>query len=79
MDFITKIKETRKNLHYVSAVSRTKPVDKIPVDSSKMAKLDLSIKEKCRQNHLMDHIIINDEAYYCENKSQQGPVLKKRL
>jgi len=76
-DEMARIKETRKKLHYMSAVSRTKPVAKIPVNRAKMEELDRSIREKARQNHLMDHNISDDGFYYRENKSQQVLVLKK--
>ena len=37
-------------LNYVSAFTRTQPVESIPVSASEMEKLDQSIKSKCKQN-----------------------------
>jgi len=47
------------------------------MEEYKMEELDRSIREKARQNHLMDHNISDDGFYYRENKSQQVLVLKK--
>lgn len=37
-------------LNYMSAVSKTPPVKKIPVSSSRMEELDRAIRQKIRQN-----------------------------
>lgn len=37
-------------LNYMSAVSKTPPVEKIPVSSSRMEELDRAIRQKIRQN-----------------------------
>lgn len=75
-DFMSRIKEIRKNLKYFSAVSKTEPVAKIPVNSSELEKLDRSIREKCRQNHLENNNIEDiDSIYY--NGNQQEKKLSK--
>lgn len=68
----------KAKLNYMSAVSKTTPVDTIPVSGSKLVELDLSIKEKCRQNHLNDSNLENDDIYYSRStaKQEQGPVRK---
>lgn len=40
----------KAKLNYMSAVSTTKPVERIPVSSSHMEMLDADIKSKVRQN-----------------------------
>lgn len=40
----------RVKLNYMSAVLHTPPVARIPVSSSEMERLNISIREKCRQN-----------------------------
>ena len=37
-------------LNYVSAVSKTSPVERIPVSSNRMEELDRAIRQKIRQN-----------------------------
>lgn len=51
-NFIKELKEARKNLHYMSAVSKTPPGERVPVNSCKMEALDRSIREKVKQNRL---------------------------
>lgn len=71
-----KEKINKTKLNYMSAISKTQPVARIPVDGSKLVKLDMSIREKCRQNHLNDHILDDDEIYYTSNSQEQSPVKK---
>jgi hypothetical protein len=40
----------RQKLNYMSAVSKTPPVERIPVSSSCMEELGKSIRQKVRQN-----------------------------
>lgn len=60
----------KTKLNYMSTLSKTEPVKKIPFSSSKMEELDRSIRAKCKQNHSSDHILINDEIYYAGNNKQ---------
>lgn len=69
----------KKRLNYMPAVTRTEPVKKIPVNSSKMRELDMSIKEKCRQNHLNDHNLQNDQLYYNENSNNFNEEIEREL
>lgn len=39
-------------LNYMSAVSKTSPVKRIPVSSSRMEELDRAIRQKIRQNEV---------------------------
>ena len=47
---VNNLKISKVSLKYMSAVSKVVPVATIPVSASEMEKLDLSIKEKCKQN-----------------------------
>lgn len=76
-DFISRIKETRKNMKYTSAVSRTEPADRIPVNVAKLEELNRSIREKCRQNHLTNHNLEEKNGiYYSSNLQEQYSVKK---
>lgn len=76
-DFMSRIKENRKNLKYFSAVSKTEPVAKIPVNSSELEKLDRSIREKCRQNHLENNNIEDIDSIYYNGNQQEKSLVKK--
>ena len=43
-------KINRVKLNYYSIVTRTEPVAKIPVNATEMFKLDMSVREKLKQN-----------------------------
>ena len=77
---IERKKIVKAKLNYMSAVGpKTEPVSRIPVSSSKLEELDRSIHEKCRQNHLNDHNLENDEIYYSSDSLEKGPMLLKRM
>lgn len=76
-DFMSRIKEIRKNLKYFSAVSKTEPVAIIPVNSSELEKLDRSIREKCRQNHLENNSIEDIDSIYYNGNQQEKSLVKK--
>ena len=63
-------------LNYRAAVSKTPPVEVVPVDGAKISVLDSSIREKCRQNHLRDNQIENDGFYYADSGIKK--LVKKR-
>lgn len=76
-DFISRIKEIRKNMNYTSAVSRTEPVAKIPINGTKLEELDRSIRKKCRQNHLENHNLEDNDGIYYAGNSQEKCSVKK--
>ena len=73
---ISSEKLRKAKLNYMSATSKTETVAKIPVDGSKLEELDMSIREKCKQNHSNDHTIEVDGIHYVSNFCEQGPVKK---
>lgn len=62
----------KAKLNYMSAVSKTAPVNKIPVSSSKMELLDKEIKQKIKQNRVEEEASIEMSKHYLVGQKRRN-------